>query len=84
MTTSIEIKAATTFKFKFFGWLEAEARRWLNPDGTEGGIVALDWDMTGQLGRMSGEREEAITGTRDRFSLPCHLSGRSHRLRRTR
>ena len=28
------------FKHKFGGWREAEARRWTNPDGSEGGIVA--------------------------------------------
>ena len=29
------------FKHKFGGWHEADARRWKNPDGSEGGIVAL-------------------------------------------
>ena len=31
-----------TFKHKFFGWLEADARKWVNADGSEGGIVAID------------------------------------------
>lgn len=30
-----------TFTRKFGGWLEAPARRWKNPDGSEGGIVAV-------------------------------------------
>ena len=30
-----------TFKHLFGGWREAEARRWKNPDGSEGGIVAV-------------------------------------------
>ena len=30
-----------TFTHKFGGWREAEARRWKNPDGSEGGIVAV-------------------------------------------
>ena len=30
-----------TFKHLFGGWREAEARRWTNPDGSEGGIVAV-------------------------------------------
>ena len=29
------------FTHKFFGWLEAEARRHVNPDGSEGAIVAV-------------------------------------------
>ena len=29
-----------TFTHKFGGWLDAPARRWSNPDGTVGGIVA--------------------------------------------
>jgi UDP-3-O-[3-hydroxymyristoyl] glucosamine N-acyltransferase len=29
------------FTHKFFGWLEAEARRHINPDGSEGAIVAV-------------------------------------------
>lgn len=32
----------TTFKHQFFGWLDAEAKRWTNSDGSKGGIVALD------------------------------------------
>ena len=28
------------FKHKFFGWMEADARRWVNADGSSGGIVA--------------------------------------------
>ena len=32
---------ADTFMRKFGGWLNAEARRWRNPDGSEGGIVAV-------------------------------------------
>ena len=31
-----------TFTFKFFGWLEAKAYRWVNPDGSDGGIVPAD------------------------------------------
>lgn len=31
----------TTFTHKFFGWTEAEARRHINPDGSEGAIVAV-------------------------------------------
>lgn len=30
-----------TFTHKFLGWLEAEARRHINPDGSEGAIVAV-------------------------------------------
>jgi len=30
-----------TFKHLFGGWREAEARRWTNPDGSQGGIVAV-------------------------------------------
>jgi carbonic anhydrase/acetyltransferase-like protein (isoleucine patch superfamily) len=30
-----------TFKHLFGGWRGAEARRWKNPDGSEGGIVAM-------------------------------------------
>jgi len=30
-----------TFTHKFFGWLEAEATRYINDDGSEGAIVAL-------------------------------------------
>ena len=30
-----------TFTHKFGGWLNAEARRWRNPDGSAGGIVAV-------------------------------------------
>lgn len=30
-----------TFIHKFGGYHKAEARRWKNPDGTEGGIVAV-------------------------------------------
>ena len=30
-----------TFTHKFGGWHEAEAHRWRNPDGSEGGIVAV-------------------------------------------
>jgi hypothetical protein len=30
-----------TFTHKFFGWLEAEAKHHVNPDGSRGGIVAL-------------------------------------------
>ena len=29
------------FKHKFDGWHEADARRWKNPDGSEGGVVAV-------------------------------------------
>lgn len=39
---AVSVNASATFKYKFFGWLEAEARRWLNLDGSEGGIVATD------------------------------------------
>ena len=42
MTIEIKAQASATFTHKFFGGLEAEARRWINPDGSEGGIVALD------------------------------------------
>ncbi len=31
-----------TFEHLFGGWNEAQARRWRNPDGSEGGIVAAD------------------------------------------
>ena len=41
-SSKTEAGASVTFPFKFFGWLEAPARRWVNPDGSEGGIVALD------------------------------------------
>jgi hypothetical protein len=30
-----------TFEYSFGGWHEAEARRWKNPDGSVGGVVAL-------------------------------------------
>ena len=33
--------AEITFTHKFFGWLDAEARRHVNPDGSQGAIVAL-------------------------------------------
>ncbi len=42
VNVAVEAKASPTFRYKFFGWMEAEARRWLNLDGSEGGIVALD------------------------------------------
>lgn len=32
---------ATIFKHRFGGWREADARRWTNPDGSVGGIVAV-------------------------------------------
>lgn len=32
---------ADVFTHKFGGWHEARARRWCNPDGSEGGIVAV-------------------------------------------
>ena len=35
------ITPAETFIHKFDGWFEAEARRWTNPDGSVGGIVAI-------------------------------------------
>ena len=41
MAIEIKSQASATFTHNFFGWLEAEARRWINPDGSEGGIVAL-------------------------------------------
>lgn len=34
------VTKSDTFTHKFDGWHEAEARRWTNPDGIEGGIVA--------------------------------------------
>ena len=45
MTTpeiTIKTEASATFNYRFFGWLDAVARRWVNPDGSEGGIVAVD------------------------------------------
>ena len=45
MTThdiSVTAKASATFTYRFFGWLDALAQRWVNPDGSEGGIVAVD------------------------------------------
>ncbi len=32
---------SNTFTHKFYGWKSAEARRWTNPDGSVGGIVAV-------------------------------------------
>ena len=32
---------SNTFTHKFCGWKSAEARRWTNPDGSVGGIVAV-------------------------------------------
>ena len=42
METEANAQASATFTHTFFGWLKAEARRWVNPDGSEGGIVAID------------------------------------------
>lgn len=49
------------FKHKFFGWLEADARRWVNPDGSEGGIVACDASVPADCNVLS----DAVIGPRE-------------------
>lgn len=43
-----------TFNYLFGGWKSAEARRWMNPDGSTGGIVATSAKLDRSLVVPSG------------------------------
>ena len=49
---------SATFIHRFFGWLEAEARYHINPDGSRGGIVAV----TAKIGTEVKIAETASVG----------------------
>ena len=69
-----------TFTHKFFGWLEAEAYRHINPDGSEGAIVAvtaqiaegLTFGDTVQVGPKASIGEGARIGPK--ASIGCEAS----------
>lgn len=66
---------AGTFKHLFGGYLHAEARRWRNADGSEGGIVAVSAavDPSIHLDAETVVWPEARITTGARV-LDCHLS----------